>query len=477
MSQTISSHEPATGVPIWEGEAGDVTTEVARAADAWPHWAALPLTNRIETMRRFVNAIRGAEDALTDLIARETGKPLWEAQHEVAEIIASVDIAVSAYSERTSQRRMEGAMGARQAIRHKPHGVLAVITPHCQPAQIPGSHILPALIAGNAVVFKPAVQGIATAQMLVSLYRQAGVPEDVLRLLPGGPEEGMALALHSDVRGVLFTGSVRAGLAINHALVSQPEKIVALALGGNNPIVVWNPPDLHTAAILVIQSAFGASGQHCTSARRLIVSEDCARDLLLEIRKLCDRLIIDHPHAQPAPFMGPVVDNHTADGLTESFLYLMAKGARPIRHPSRPHGERPFLSPAIIDVTDAQERPDIELFGPMLQVVRVADFETGIREANASRYGLCASLIGGTPEQYGLFWSAVRAGNIHWNRATNSMVRSAPFGGTGLSGNHRPGGTYSADNCAYPVSSIETEQIRAVIGIGLLPTDTSHMGD
>lgn len=477
MSTRISSFEPASGSLLWEGESAGTGGQVERVHLAWPHWAAQPLTNRIETLRRFANLVRREESNLTDLIARETGRPLWDAQGEVAAVIASVDHAVSAYSERSSQRRLEGALGARQTLRHKPHGVLAVITPHCQPAQIPNSRIAAALIAGNGVVLKPAPQGTATAAFLVGLYHEAGVPADILCLAPGGGDIGKALILDDGVDGVLFTGSARTGIAIHHALSSRPDKLLVLEMGGNNPIVVWDTPDLHSAAALVVQSAFASSGQHCMAARRLILRDSLAPDLIACIKKIVNRLIIGPPDADPAPFMGPVVNNQVADGLTESFLYLMNVGGRPIKHPRRTHGDLPFLSPAIIDMTHASERPDVELFGPILQIIQVADFDGAIREANTSRYGLCASLIGGSPEQYNQFWSLVRAGVVNWNRPTNACAANGPLGGIGVSGNHRAGGSYMADSCSYPVSSSEAEQIRASIGIGLASVDTSSMGD
>jgi succinylglutamic semialdehyde dehydrogenase len=128
---------------------------------------------------------------------------------------------------------------------------------------------------------------------------------------------------------------------------------------------------------------------------------------------------------------------------------------------------RPFLSPALIDMTNAKERPDVELFGPILQVVRVPDFETAIAEANATRYGLSASLIGGTPQLYDQFWANIRAGVVNWNKPTNGAPSTGPFGGVGISGNHRPSAYYAADYCAYPVVSTEEDNARAFIGIGL----------
>jgi len=473
MSAALTSHEPATGALLWQGESGDVDDIVARARSGWPRWAAQPVAFRIETLRRFVNVVRAHEEELADLIARETGKPLWDARTEVTAVMAKIDTSVAAYSERTGQRRLEANLGAR----HKPHGVMAVLGPYNFPAHLPNGHIIPALLAGNAVIFKPSEKTPAVGEMLVRFYHEAGVPTDAVQLLLGGAEEGKALAAHADVAGILFTGSAQTGIAINRQFATQPGKILALEMGGNNPLVVWDTPEIGAAAALVIQSAFLSSGQRCTAASRLIVRDAMADSLIAEVKKLADRLIVDHPHADPQPYMGPVIDNPTADGLTESFLYLMSHGGRPIKHMVRPQKGLPFLTPAIIDVTAMQERPDVELFGPLLQIVRVPDFETAIAEANSSRYGLSASLVGGSPEQYAQFWGNVRAGVINWNRPTNGASGTAPFGGVGVSGNHRPSAYYAADYCAYPVASAEIEQPRATIGIGLKDIDVSAMGD
>lgn len=427
----------------------------------------MPITVRIEAVRRFVNIVRARSDALSDCIARETGKPLWEARTEVESVINKVEISISAYTERTSQRRLEGNLGVKSALRHKPHGVLAVLGPYNFPAHLPNGHIAPALIAGNAVVFKPSEKTPATGAKLVECYHAAGIPMGVVRLLVGGPAEGKALAAHPGIDGLLFTGSARTGIALSRQFADTPGKILALEMGGNNPIVVWDAADVHAAAALVIQSAFMSAGQRCTAARRLIVKDGVHEQLIGEVLKLADRLIVGEPHSTPAPFMGPVIDNDVADGLEESFLALVLKGGQPIKRLERPLPNRPFLSPAIIDVTNVKDRPDIELFGPLLQVIRVADFDAALIEANATRYGLSASLVGGTPQLYDRFWANIRAGMVNWNRPTNGAPSNAPFGGVGLSGNHRPSAYYAADYCAYPVVSIEEEQARASIGIGL----------
>ena len=465
--QEIVSIEPATGAILWRNMPGNADEEVAVARAHWAAWAAQPLAYRLEALRRFANVVRARTDAFADLIARETGKPLWEARTEVDTVIGKVNISATAFAERTPQRRLDSQLGGRLTLRHKPHGVLAVLGPYNFPAHLPNGHIVPALLAGNAVVFKPSEKTPAVGAFLVDCFHEAGVPKGVLRLLIGGAAEGKALAAHPDIDGLLFTGSARTGIALNRAFADTPEKILALEMGGNNPIIVWDTPDLHSAAVLIVQSAFTSAGQRCTAARRLIVDERLHAPLLAELAKLLDRVIVGDPHADPQPFMGPVIDNEAADLLTESFLTLMSRGGRPIRHMQRPDDNRPFLTPGVIDVTDMNDRPDVELFGPILQMIRVNSFSDAIAEANNTRYGLSASLVSQNPALYDQFWANIRAGIVNWNKPTNGASSSAPFGGIGWSGNHRPSAYYAADYCAYPVVSSEADQARALIGIGL----------
>ncbi|MEO7813846.1 MAG: succinylglutamate-semialdehyde dehydrogenase [Sphingomicrobium sp.] len=474
MTDRLISTEPATGAEIWSGEIGNAEAEVAAARAAWPEWAAHSVSYRIETMRRFANEVRAREQDFADLISRETGKPYWEARTEVGAVINKVEISANAYLERTPMRKLEAAMGSKVAVRHKPHGVLAVLGPYNFPAHLPNGHIVPALIAGNAVVFKPSEKTPAVGSFLVDCFRAAGVPEGVVRVLIGGPEEGKALASQRGIDGLLFTGSARAGMSLHRQFAEAPHKMLALELGGNNPLVVWQAADIDAAAMIAVQSAYLSAGQRCTAARRLIVEDGAEGPLVEAITKLIDRIIVDHPHADPQPFMGPVIDLAAADHLQSQWVELMMKGAKPIRRLDRPYEERPYLTPALIDVTDVAERPDEEMFGPVLQMIRVKDFDAAIDEANNTRFGLAASLVGGTPAMYDKFWANVRSGVINWNKPTNGAPSNAPFGGIGLSGNHRPSAFYAADYCAYPVTSSESEIARAAMPEGLRDAGVSN---
>jgi succinylglutamic semialdehyde dehydrogenase len=343
---------------------------------------------------------------------------------------------------------------------------MAVLGPYNFPAHLPNGHIVPALIAGNAVILKPSEKTPATGEFLLGCFHRSGIPEAVVQLLVGGPDEGRELVAHDGIDGVLFTGSAQVGIAINRQVASNPGKIVALEMGGNNPIVLWDTPKIADAAMLIMQSAFTTAGQRCTAARRLVVKTSLYEPIVDELKRLIGRIIIGAPFDDPSPFMGPVIDLPTADHLTESFLFLMSHGGKPLAHMRRPREGLPFLTPGLIDTTTIDERHDVELFGPLLQVIRVDDFDQAIAEANNTRFGLSASLIGGNPQDYSRFWANTRAGIVNWNRPTNGASSAAPFGGVGYSGNHRAAAFYAADYCAYPVASTEMEQPRASIGVG-----------
>jgi len=463
----IVSFEPATGAEIWRGPPTPIEPPLAAARAAWRGWAGQGLAVRGELLRRFANELLRNSDEAARLVAREVGKPWRDAQAEVEAVLAQVEIAIRAQGERAPQRRRDNGLAGTLALGHKPHGVMVVISPWTLPLLAPAGQILPALLAGNTVVFKPSEKAPACGRFLVDCLYAACVPAEVLHCVVGGPEAGLALASADGVDAVAFAGSAQAGVALNRKLAARPDRLLTLEMGGNNPLVVWDTPLVDDVAALVVQSAFGASGQRSTAARRLIVKSTIYDRVMPAVKQLADRLIIGAPFDEPAPFMGPIIDNVAADGLTESFVWLMSNGARPIKHMARPRDGLPFVTPGIIDVTAMAEKPDVELFGPLLQVIRVESFEAAIAVANATRFGLVAGLIGGSPEEYRRFWAETRAGIVTWNRPTTADLAVMPMGGVGLSGNHRAAGLYAPDYCAYPVASAEAEQPRAVLGAGL----------
>ena len=459
----LVSTDPCTGAVIWTGPVGGVAAAVARARAAAPEWARTPLAQRTAVARAFKAAVEAAADEFARLIARETGKPLWETRTEVASVAAKVEISITAQAERAGEKAAE-AGGVRQMLRHKPHGVLAVLGPYNFPAHLPGGHIVPALLAGNAIVFKPSEQTPAVADFMARLWTQAGLPSGVLNIVHGGGDVGRELS-GAAIDGLLFTGSAHVGAALARQFAETPHRVLALEMGGNNPLVAWDVGDIDAAAATVVQSAFLSAGQRCTNARRLIAGPG-SEALVEAVLALADRVIVGGAFDEPQPFMGPVISNAAADGLERGWAGLLAAGGRVLRPLLRARADRPFLTPAIIDMTGCAPSDD-ELFGPVLQIVRVADWDAAIAAANATRFGLAAGLIGGDAARFDDFWARSRAGIVNWNRPTNGASSAAPFGGVGASGNHRASAYYAADYCAFPVATLAADVLAGGIPVGL----------
>jgi len=465
-SSEIISTDPCTGEVVWRGAASapaELDGVLARARSGFAAWAARPLEERHAVARAFADLAKARREEIARLLSRETGKPFWETLTEADTVAGKVEVSIRAQAERAGERTSEVA-GGQARLAHRPHGVLAVIGPFNFPMHLPNGHIAPALIAGNAVVFKPSEKTPASGLLLVELWRAAGVPDEVLQAVVGEAEIAKALVVHPEIDGVLFTGGVAAGRAIHMALADQPQKIVALELGGNNPLIAWDVADAESAAHLIVQSAFVSAGQRCSCARRLIVPKGAAGERVVEaLTAVMDRILVGAPFDEPAPFMGPVIDLASAQGLLEAQRRL---GGTAIRHMRQADVARPFLTPGLVDVTGVQI-PDVEHFGPLLKVTRAADWDEAIAVANATRFGLAAGLLSDDEARYRDFWNRTRAGIVNWNRPTTGAAATAPFGGPGLSGNHRPSAYYAADYCAYPVASMEAGEVKFRIGAGL----------
>lgn len=453
----LYSQSPADGSQVWlgaEADEIDIAEAVAAARAAFPPWRREGVEKRLHIVRTFAKLLDGRKAEMAQLISREAGKPIWDAATEAAAMIGKAELSAKAHAERTPTKEApSGAFTAR--ISHHPHGVMAVLGPFNFPGHLPNGHIMPALIAGNTIVFKPSEKTPGVAELTVRLWQEAGIPAGVINLVQGGRGPAEKLVAQEGVDGVLFTGSVPAGRAIHRALAGRPEKIVALELGGNNPLVVWDAADLDAAARLIVKSAYITAGQRCTCARRLIVKEGGEGDAILSaLTRLIDRLIVGKPDADPQPFLGPVISAPAAEQVLAAQAQWLASGGRAIRESRRLDIGPAYLSPGLIDVTHAKDRRDEEVFGPVLQVIRVPDFDAAIAEANATRFGLAAGLISDDAHLFQRFEAEVRAGVLNWNRQTTGASGAAPFGGVGQSGNHRPAGYYAADYSAWPMASL-----------------------
>ena len=460
--EPLASLNPVSQATVWQGQgadAGQVQAAVQAARQAFPAWAHLSLQARIEVLEQFAAQLKQHADALAYCIGEETGKPLWESATEVTSMINKVAISVQSYRERTGEK--SGPLAdATAVLRHKPHGVVAVFGPYNFPGHLPNGHIVPALLAGNCVVFKPSELTPKVAELTVNCWIAAGLPAGVLNLVQGGRETGVALAADPGIDGLFFTGSSSTGHLLHQQFAGRPDKILALEMGGNNALVVDEVQDLDAAVYTIVQSAFISAGQRCTCARRLLVPQGPWGDQLLErLVQVSRTLAVGAFDQQPAPFMGSVISLQAAQALLTAQAELIAKGGVSLLEMAQPQHDAALLTPGIVDVTGVTLRKDEEFFGPLLQVLRYPDFEAAIAEANNTRYGLAAGLLSDSQARYEHFWLHSRAGIVNWNRQLTGAASSAPFGGVGASGNHRASAYYAADYCAYPVASLEATSL------------------
>ena len=459
----FSSTDPATGDVVWAGPMAtkqEVNRAVYSARSAVENWASLPLEDRILYLKGFARAVQGAREELAETISLETGKPLWESLAEVDAMVAKVELTVSAYHERRSPVSLELGDTA-GTIRYLPLGVLAVVGPFNMPGHIPNGHMVPALLSGNTVVFKPSKYTPGVAEKTVALWEASGIPQGVVNLIQGSREAGVHLVEHPDIDGLLFTGSYETGKALHRLFAGRPEKTLAMEMGGNNPLVVFGVSDLDAAVVLTLLSAFLTSGQRCTCARRLIVEKGGVGDNFIDRLAEAVESVKMGPYTdRPEPFCGPVISEQMAVKLMSVQETLWEAGAKPIVK-MRPEGSRKaLLRPGLVDVTEVRERSDAEWFGPLLQVVRVPDFEAALQEANRTAYGLAAGLLSDSQELYERFSSQVRVGHMVWNRQTTGASGRLPFGGLRASGNHCPSGYFAVDYCSDPVASLEADRIK-----------------
>lgn len=467
-----TSNNPFTKSKVLDG--GEATSDQCRAAvisanAASEKWRAQSLEQRIEVTVGFAEVIKDQREELATLITRENGKPLWESRTEVNACIGKVTNSIDALKQRRWTSR-SGDEAQRSVVRYRPLGVMAVLGPFNFPAHLPGAHIVPALLAGNTVVFKPSEQTPAVAEFLVRAWLEAGLPAGVLNLVHGVADVASEIAYDADVSGVLFTGSYRVGKILHQNLAGQPEKLLALELGGNNALVVDQVKDIDAAVHEIILSAYLTSGQRCTCARRLIFSKpEVGKKVINRLASAIPKIRVGDPNAEQQPLLGSLISDAAADNVLARQEKWQAIATETYQRMTRPLAEHPtVLTPGLLGVEDGSV-DDSEIFGPLLLVEHAADLDDAIDRANRTKYGLSAGLLSDDRSAFDHFIQRIDAGIVNWNRQTTGASGRLPFGGIGLSGNHRPSGFHASDYCSHPVSALEKSVLGLPekIGIGL----------
>jgi succinylglutamic semialdehyde dehydrogenase len=457
VSETFQSTNPARPDDVvgeyGVADAADVAAAVARAREAFPAWRDLGLQGRAEVIRRFQSAVADRAEELARLIARESGKAIWESRAEAALVPAKVDVSLGAGMDLVAEREVGG--GARAT--YFPRGTLAVFGPFNFPAHLPNGHIVPALACGNTVVFKPSDQTPAVGEWMVERWREAGLPEGVIRIVHGGAETGRALAGYGGVDGVLFTGSWATGRAIAEATLDQPAKILALEMGGKNAVVVLADADLDLAVAETALSIAASTGQRCTCASRVFAEAPVADELAERLAETLGALRVGEP-LDEGTFMGPLVSEAAFARVEKARESAREAGGERIDF--RVDRPPPFVGPALVrfeDVRQAHPYQRDELFAPEAAFYAVADLDQAIVAVNDSDYGLAAAVFTRDRARYEHCVGRVRTGILNWNRGTIGASGKLPFGGIGKSGNDRPAGVTASLYCTVPQAHLESD--------------------
>ena len=445
--RTFFNHNPATGEVLGEYPASgpeDVDAAVAAATKAFKAWRLTPAPKRAEIIFRAGEIIRARKEDLARAMTREMGKILAETRGDVQE---GIDMAYLAAGE---GRRMYGvttpsempnkwAMSVRSPI-----GVVGVITPWNFPFAIPSWKLMPALVAGNTAVFKPAGDTPEMAWHFTKIFEEAGLPPGVLNLVFGsGSQVGSPMVEHPGISVISFTGSTEVGLSIN-GVAGKLGKRTSLEMGGKNAVIVMDDANLDLASEAIVWSAFGTTGQRCTACSRVLVHEKVHDELARRVAERAKKLRVGDG-LDPQTEMGPVV-NASQVATVEKYVAI-GKGEGRLeaggeRLSDGAYAKGHFFQPTLFaDVKEDARVAVEEIFGPVLAMVKVKSLEHAVAVNNASAYGLSSSIF---TQDVNAAFAAMRdldTGIVYVNHGTTGAETHLPFGGTRGTGNgHREAG-------------------------------------
>ena len=406
---------------------------VEAAADAFPKWRATPAPTRGRVVAQAARLLEQNKEELAQSLTREEGKTIAESRGELQRSINVADFCAGE-SRRLTGETIPSELPLNFAYTIKqPLGVVACVTPWNFPVAIPVWKIAPALVAGNSVVFKPATLTPATATRIVELFQEAGIPPGVLNLILGsGSEAGDEIINHPAVKAVSFTGSNGVGIRLYEQASRRGAK-VQCEMGGKNPVVVLEDADIDLAVESTVQGAFGSTGQRCTATSRAVVVNQIADEFVQRIAKRAQSMRIG-AGADPQSEMGPSVDESQFKTVLKYIDIGREDGATMVCGGERATGDGLdkgyFVKPTLFDhVTPDMRIAREEIFGPVLSVLRVKDFDEAMHVANDSEYGLSSSIFSNDASRIFRFVDEIETGMTHINSPTTGGEAHIPFGG------------------------------------------------
>ena len=467
----VQSRDPAApDRVVWSGSprAGHVDDAVAAARGAFAAWRAAGFEARAALLRRFAECCGRHAERLARTITAEMGKTLAESRAEAKLLQDKVAITLEpATLARVSDFEVDAGPGRKGACRFRPFGVMAVVGPFNFPAHLPNGHWVPALALGNTVVFKPSDRTPAVGQVIAEIAEEAGFPAGVFNVVQGAAGVASALVSHEGVDGILFTGSFPVGRRILEANLDRPGRMIALEMGGSNAAIVWSDADLRRAVVECVRGAYATTGQRCTCTRRILVHEAIAERFVTGFCRLASTAVVG-AGVDPEPvFMGPVVSREAREAVLARQAALARSGGRVLLEAAAHERTGWFLGPGLIEVPRFERASDCETFGPLAQLSVVKSLDDAIVQANATDFGLVASVFTGDEAVWNACLDGLRVGCLHRDTGTAGASSRLPFGGLGRSGNLRPAGSFAVDLGAYPLATMHDATDRTAVPPGI----------
>lgn len=442
-----------------QGRYAHVKEACVAARRAYKKWSHTTLNERKEYLFKLKKVFLEKADEIAKVISRETGKPLWEAKTEAAALASKIDVTLEHSLKLVADEKVTGALpGIDGVIRYRSRGVMAVVGPFNFPAHLPNGHIVPALVTGNTVVFKPSDKTPAVGQIFAECFHLAGLPPGVFNLVQGKSEVGRRLVQDEDVDGVLFTGSYEVGLKIKQDTLEQYWKILALEMGGKNSTVVWSDTDLEKAVYETIVGAYMTTGQRCSCTSKVILHKSIRDKFIENFHETAKKLSIGHWSENP--FMGPLISQDAVDKYQRFQEIAKREGAECLMRgkPLDLKHQGFYVTPSIHLVSKYNKESTYqknEIFGPNVAIYTVDEIDEAIEIVNAGGFGLAMAIFTKDKSLYEKVLLDARVGLLNWNRTTNGASSRMPFGGIGKSGNDRPSGHFAIQYCTVPVASLE----------------------
>ncbi len=436
---------------------------VRSASDAFKAWRKTSFQDRVEYLKKYQAALKKRGEEISEMMAREVGKPLWEAKTELSAMLNKVDVTIQESMKLVTDFEVQGIMeNTRGFCHYRPLGVMAVVGPFNFPGHLPNGHIVPALLTGNTVVFKPSEKTPLVGQVMAECFHEAGLPSGVFNLIQGEREVGRRLCTHEKVAGVLFTGSYEVGVRIKQDTLLQHWKILALEMGGKNTSIVWEDADLDLAVHETLVSGFVTAGQRCSATSRIVVHKKVFEQFQSAFHKRAKAFSIGHPLDNP--FMGPLIEQGAVDRYMKFLGIAVREGCEMVMRGKSLELKHQgcYVTPSICVVKDCSVEAakksvyqQTEIFGPNVALLAVDDLDHAIQLANCTHYGLVTSVFSKERAVFDRCFEELDMGLVNWNKSTVGASSRLPFGGLKKSGNHMPTALSATLYCTAPVSSLE----------------------